>query len=155
MSLTRLGVDTFTPLLKRIRPVRGHRQEVTQPLFPGYLFARFDTDTRYRAVNYAAGVRRVVAWGSTPVIVEEDLIDSIRSRLQNGCVVVQPASLVPGQTVRILEGPLQGLSAVFERELSDNQRVIVLLQALSYKARVAIDRGSVEQISDSPCLVAA
>jgi len=155
MSLSRLEVETFTPLLKRIRLVRGKRQEVTQPLFPGYLFARFDADTRYRAVNYAAGVRRVVAWGSSPVIVEDSLIVSIQSRLQNGCVVVQPPSFSPGQTVRILDGPLQGLSAVFERELNGEQRVVLLLQALSCTAHVVIDRGDVELADGSAQLIAA
>lgn len=155
LSLERFGVETFSPRLKQMKKVRRRRQEVIRPLFPGYLFARFDGQARYRAVNYAAGVQRVVSWGTELAIVEDGLIASIRARLQEGYVIVPPVSFIPGQTVRILEGPLQGLEAVFERELSDEQRVIVLMQALSYKARVVIDRESVEQTHGSSCLVAA
>jgi transcriptional antiterminator RfaH len=124
-------------------------------LFPGYLFARFHADTQYRAVNFAGGVRRVVAWGAEPSVVDKEIIDSIRSRMQDGYVIISPAPFTPGQTVRILEGPLQGLEAVFERDLSDKQRVIVLMQALSYKARVVIDREHVEQAPRAAWLVAA
>jgi len=154
-SLQRLGVETFSPKLKQTKLVRRRRQEVIRPLFPGYLFARFDGNTRYRAVNYAAGVQRVVAWGTEPAIVDDHLIVSIRSRLQNGCVVISPPPFVAGQTIRITEGPLQGLEAVFEQELSDQQRIIVLLKTLAYKAKVVIDRGSVEQAAPSAYLAAA
>jgi transcriptional antiterminator RfaH len=155
LSLKRLRVETFCPQLKQMKLIRRRRQEVIRPLFPGYLFARFDGEIQYRAVNYAAGVQRVVAWGTEPAIVDDGLIASIRARLRDGCVIVPPALLIPGQHVRILEGPLQGLDAVFERELSDEQRVIVLLQALSYKARVVIDRESVEQAHGPLYLAAA
>lgn len=155
LSLERLGVEIFSPRLKQIKLVRRRRQEVIRPLFPGYLFAQFQAATQYRAVNYATGVQRVVSWGTEPAIVDDSLIVSIRDRMQDGCVVVQPTPFIPGQIVRIMEGPLQGLEAVFERELSDEQRVIVLMQALSYKARVVIDRESVEQTQRSTYLVAA
>ena len=155
LGLQRLGVETFAPRLKQIKLVRRRRQEVIRPLFPGYLFARFDAKTQYRAVNYAAGVQRVVAWGAEPAIVDDNLITSIRNRMQDDYVIAPSASFAPGQTVRIIEGPLQGLEAVFEQELSDQQRVIVLLQTLAYKARVVIDRESVEQAHGSSYLVAA
>ena len=154
-SLERLGVKTFCPRLKQTKLIRRRRQEVIRPLFPGYLFARFDVETRYRAVNYAAGVQRVVAWGGEPAIVDDSLIVSIRSRMQNGYVTIPPATFTPGQVVRILEGPLRGLDAVFDRELSGEQRVVLLLQALSYKARVVIDRDYVEQTHRPAHLVAA
>jgi transcriptional antiterminator RfaH len=155
LSLERLGVETFCPQLKQIKLVRRRRQEVIRPLFPGYLFAQFHVEAQYRAVNYATGVQRVVAWGTEPAIIDDSLIVSIRDRMQNGCVIVRPTPFIPGQIVRIMEGPLQGLEAVFERELSDEQRVIVLMQAVSYKARVVIDRASVEQAHRSTYLVAA
>jgi len=155
LSLQRLGVETFHPRLKQTKLVRRRRQDVIRPLFPGYLFARFDGKAQYRAVNYAAGVQRVIAWGADPAIVDDALIASIRSRMRDGCVIVSPSPFLPGQTVRIIEGPLQGLEAVFERELSDEQRIIVLMQTLAYKARVVIDRGSVEHPPYSACLAAA
>jgi len=45
----------------------------------------------------------------------------------------------PGQAVRIQEGPLHGLEAIFEREMPSYQRAVLLLRALSYQARVVVD----------------
>jgi len=141
-NLRQLGVETFCPQLKREKWIRRKWQTVVGPLFPGYLFARFDAKTQLRAVKYARGVRRIVGFGPAPVRVDEGIIESIRSRIRNGYVTVQPsAPLAPGQAVRIHGGPLEGLRAVFEREMSDRQRVVLLLQALSYQARVVVARG--------------
>ena len=139
LSLQKLGVETFCPLLKQTKLIRRRRQTVIGPLFPGYLFARFNLEVQYRAVNYARGVRSVVTFGSDPAIVNEELIQSIQLRLHDGYAAVQRPSFIRGQTVRIETGPLQGLEAIFEQEISDQHRVSLLLQALTYQARVVVD----------------
>jgi hypothetical protein len=45
--------------------------------------------------------------------------------------------------VRITSGPLAGWSGVFERELSDSQRVVILIEALQ-QGRVVISRDLLE-----------
>ena len=138
-NLQRLGLETFCPQLKQNKVIRRIRRTVIGPLFPGYLFAQFNLNTHYRAVNYARGVQRLVCFGLSPAIVDEEMIESIKSRLQDGCVTVQLSSFKPGQAVRIHQGPLQGIEAIFEQEMSDHRRVVLLLRALSYQARVVVD----------------
>lgn len=142
-SLLRLGVETFCPQLKQDKWIRRRRQTIIGPLFPGYLFARFNLDIHYRAVNYAQGVRRLVAFGRAPERVPDEIIESIKSRASDGYVTVQHSPLKPGQAVRIQEGPLRGLEAVFEMEMSGQQRAVLLLRALSYQARVVVDLGHI------------
>jgi transcriptional antiterminator RfaH len=145
-NLARLGVEPFFPQIRRNRRgVRGVNRSVS-PLFPGYLFARFDRVTHYRAVNFAQGVRKVVMFGSTLAEVEAEMIESIRSKLTDGILTVAPPSFHPGQSVRIEEGPLKGLEAVFEREMDDRERVVVLLKAISYQARVVVNLDSVANL---------
>ena len=139
LNLRRLGIETFLPRLKQRKIVRRAVRTVVAPLFPGYLFARFDLDTDYRAVNYAHGVRRIVSFGSVPAKVDDSFIESIKARLQEDGAALQEHSFVPGQSVRIQGGAFQGLEAVFERELSDRQRAMVLLQMLSGQARMIVD----------------
>jgi transcriptional antiterminator RfaH len=138
-NLDRVGVEAFCPQLKQNKVIRRKKQVVVGPLFPGYLFVRFNVDTHYRAVNYAQGVRGVVAFDSVPAKVDDEMIESIKSRLEDGCVIIQPSSFTPGETVRVQEGPFEGLEAVFEREMPVQQRVVLLLNALSYQARVVVD----------------
>jgi transcriptional antiterminator RfaH len=142
-TLQRLGVETLCPKLKQQKIIRRKRVETINPLFPGYLFARFQVETHYRAVNAGRGVQRVVALGTTPTVVDKAIITSIQQRVEDGYITLRPAPLSPGQRVRIHEGPFQGLEAVFEKALSDHQRAVLLLQALSYHARVVVDLANV------------
>lgn len=139
-NLVRLGVETLLPRIHR-RPSR--RGPLVGPLFPGYLFARLDLERHLRAASYARGVRRVVAFGSVPAVVPEEIIEGIRARLgEDGCAY--PASqFQPGQVVRIAHGPLEGLEAVFEREMTGQDRVVLLLRTLSYAGRLVVPAGAV------------
>jgi transcriptional antiterminator RfaH len=139
LTLQRLGVETFNPRLKQNRLIRKRLQTIVCPLFPGYLFARFNLGIQYRTVNFARGVQKIVSFGSTPATVDEEMVESIKSMLQDGCVIVQTPSFSAGQTVRVQSGPLKGLEAIFEREMGDRQRAVLLLKTLSYQARVVVD----------------
>ncbi len=138
LNLRRLGVETFCPMVKESKVIRRRRQTVVGPLFPCYLFCRFGYEDLQRAVSYARGVRRIVVFGSTPGVVEQDLIDAMKSRLEDGYVTLNSPKLSPGDLVRIQDGPLSGLEAVFERQMSGHQRGVLLLRTLAYQARVFI-----------------
>jgi transcription antitermination factor NusG len=112
-------------------------------LFPGYVFARFEIETQYRAVIHARGVRKVVSFGENPAIVDDAMIDSIKKRLSEGCLVLPCSEFRSGQVVRIHEGPLRGLEGVFQKQISGSQRAILLLRALSYQAKVVVHLGDI------------
>jgi len=137
-SLKRLGLETFCPPIRQTKVIRRRKQTVVRPLFPGYLFARFDLSTYYRAVSYAQGVRKLVSFGPMPEAVDEGIIQSIKSRMHEGYIQIPSTRFVPGQTVRIQEGPFHGLEALFEESLNDCQRVVLLLRTISFQARVVV-----------------
>jgi len=125
-------------MLREEKTIRGKRQVAQSPLFPGYLFARFEVTTQFRAVTYARGVKKIVSFGAGPCIVDDFLIESIRDRAQNGVFQMSDEHLTPGKVVRIQEGPLGGLEAVFEKRLNGASRAVLLLKALSFQARVIL-----------------
>lgn len=139
MNVRRLGIETFLPMLKQERRTGAERKPFVHPLFPAYLFVRFEASLSYRAVNFAQGVRNVVTFGGTPSIVDESMIEQIRSRQKEGFVTIQKPLFAPGERVRIQNGQFSGLEAVFEREMDDRQRGVLLLKALSYQARLVVD----------------
>jgi transcriptional antiterminator RfaH len=137
--LKRAGIITFYPQIKEPKIVRRRRQICITPLFPGYLFAQFSVAHDYRTVIYCRGVRGVVSFGPTPAVVDEELIQAIKDRLCSGYVTIPEAAFRPGQVVRIQEGPLRGMEAVFERQMPGDQRAVLLLRAISYQAKVVVD----------------
>lgn len=137
------GIDTLLPCLKETRMIRRIRKTVTVPFFPGYLFGRFNLEEHYRTVSYARGALTIVSFGHTPARVEEDIIDSIRTRLTDGVLTVKSQCPAPGQTVRIKSGPMDGLDAVFQYEMPGQQRAVVLLRCLAYQGRFVLPMGQV------------
>lgn len=142
-NLHRLGVKTFCPQIRQDRMIRRKMQMTMSPLFPGYLFAQFSVDRQYRSIVYARGVRRVVAFGSEPAIVDEGLIDTIKSRMTDEYIHLPDAQFMPGQPVRIQDGPMHGIEAVFQRGLPGSQRAVILLRTLAYQASVVVDQKAI------------
>jgi transcriptional antiterminator RfaH len=140
--LTELEIETFLPLVARgVRHARRTCQMVKRPLFPGYFFARFCPALKLRAVNGSHGVIRVLGNSGAPLPVDVRVIDSIRERIgDDGCVALVDRGLAAGDAVRVTEGPLWGWSGVFERELSDAARVIILIETLQQPCRVVVRR---------------
>ena len=72
-------------------------------------------------------------------MVDESIIHAIQSQLTEGVVELPEDRFLPGQVVRILNGPLCGLEAVFEKKLDGTSRAVLLLKAISFQARVILE----------------
>jgi transcriptional antiterminator RfaH len=142
--------EIYLPLLRQQRMIRRQRKWVIEPLFPGYLFARFVMEERFRAVRYTSGVVRVVSTiHGEPIEVAEAIIFALRQRSTDGYVEVQLAPLFPGEELEINHGPFEGMRALFQQELKAGERVAVLLEILSSRVRVELPRAYVEKKSDA------
>jgi len=142
-----LGLGTYYPRLRRPKTIRRVRRIVTGPLFPRYLFCQFDMAVHYRAVRYAPEVIDVVSFGGKPAVVEDALIDELRSWAGESVDVItlQP-SLRPGDRVEITDGPMRGLQAVILHGRDDRERVTVLLSILECRAQMMISRTQLARV---------
>ncbi|MGC4098835.1 MAG: transcription termination/antitermination NusG family protein [Nitrospira sp.] len=140
-NIRRMGVESFLPLLQEQKAIRRRTRTVITPLFPGYLFVRINLSEHYRAVTYARGVRKILAFGATPVAVDSSMIESIKGRMASSemCVLEKRKELSSGQLVQINDGPFVGLEAVFMREMSGHQRAMVLVRTLALQARIVLE----------------
>jgi transcriptional antiterminator RfaH len=119
--------EAFLPLLEARTFQWGRPASSLLPLFPCYVFARFDLEEQYFDVKYLPGVQGIVSAGRDPLVVPITVVDEIKSRGVNGVVKIEPKNWNPGERVRIVAGPLQGFEAIFERYLSGAERVALLL----------------------------
>lgn len=143
--LARQGFTPYLPLLRKTRRHARRTDVVTQPLFPGYLFAGFDPDAaRWRAVNGTTGCLRLICCGDRPAALPERVIEAIRAREDTeGFVTLNPPSFLPGMAVRIVEGPFADLTGLFEAR-TDQERVVLLLNLLGRPTRVTVPAFAVE-----------
>jgi transcriptional antiterminator RfaH len=126
--LSTRGLDIFLPLLRTTRNHWGRIEETIEPLFPTYIFAFFDLEAQYFAVQWTPGVVGLVRAGDEPSEVDPRIIDQIKSRTSKGVLTLVPKKLQRGEPVNLADGPLRGLVAVFERYLSGRERVALLLE---------------------------
>ncbi|HKX31154.1 MAG TPA: transcription termination/antitermination NusG family protein [Blastocatellia bacterium] len=147
-NLKSFGIETLAPIFKdhRRNCYTGEVAFQARPLFPGYLFTRFVANDLYHKVHYTRGIRRLVSFGNSPTIVDEEIIALIRSRIGEDGFARMDEDLKPGDQVIIKDGPLRTFAGIFEREMKIDDRVRILLLAVSYQAHVEIDRGMVRKI---------
>jgi transcriptional antiterminator RfaH len=141
INIRRLGLDVLLPKISCTRSVLGSPRVISAPLFPCYLFARFSPRDYLHSIRYARGVRKVVSAGDVPLPLDSAIINSIESRMDShGRVDLTRSRFEVGDEVLIQEGFLQGLTGVFERELTGQKRVVILLQSIEYQARVFVEK---------------
>jgi transcriptional antiterminator RfaH len=122
-------VEVFCPRIRYRRSVRGKLLSVTEPLFPGYLFACFNPVRHLRLVLHAQGVARVVSFGGRYPVLEPGVIAELRREF-GGSGVREIEPLYEGQRVLVHHGPLRQFEALLTKVLPGEQRVRVLLEFL-------------------------
>ena len=140
-----LGLETYLPRLREHRTIRRVRRIVTKPLFPRYLFCRFDAGLQFRAVRHAPDVLEVVRFGQQPVPVSDAIITELKAwaGAEHDIITIERGFSV-GDVVTIKSGPMRGLQAVISQARNDRDRVAVLLSTLELNAQVLISRSMLE-----------
>jgi transcriptional antiterminator RfaH len=88
----------------------------------------------------------VVSFGNRPTPVRDEIIQIIRSRIEDGYVRMED-ELKRGDEIIVSEGPFGGFTGIFEREMQDVERVEVLLNAVNYQAHLILDKQLVKKAS--------
>ena len=129
-QLSAILPEVFLPMLEARIPRWGKLAWSVVPLFPCYVFAKFDLQTRYFDVKYMLGVQSIVSAGCDPLVVPMPVVEEIKRRGVNGVVKIEPRKFDNGERVRVAEGPFRGFEAIFERYLSGAERVAILLSTV-------------------------
>ena len=126
-QLNRDGIEVFFPRVKVIYPRRGHADT---PLFPGYIFLRWDPENggwpTFRAVHRVLGL---VVFGGVAPTIPEPVISELAERLTN----INEGGGVwrryrPGEKVRVVSKSIESLAEIVEEAKSSRSRAKVLLE---------------------------
>ena len=148
------GYEEFLPVYTSKRRWSDRMKELTLPLFPGYLFCRFDLNHRL-PILVTPGVLQVVGAGKIPLPVEESEIAALRSIVDSGLQAEPWPYLRVGQRVRIERGSLEGVEGILI-SVKKPFRLVVSVTLLQRSVAVEIDQDWVSPIEQQPLrLVAA
>ena len=145
--LGREGVDVFFPCVKAPNPRPGHDNT---PLFPGYLFLRFDPVTEgwpsFRPAHHVAGW---VSFHGVVPTVPDGVIADLQQRIEtiNGGDGLW-RRFHRGEKVRVVSNNLDGLAEVVEEAKSPQGRAKVLLHFMGRIVHAQVPWESLRPISD-------
>jgi transcription antitermination factor NusG len=139
------GYELFLPLYNCRRRWSDRIKELELPLFPGYLFCRFDPLNRL-PILMTPGVFRVVGIGKNPFPVDDAEIAAIQAALRSGLPTQPWPFLQIGQRVKVEFGPLWGLEGVLI-SLKGRHRLVLSVTLLQRSMAVEVDGACVRPIS--------
>jgi transcription antitermination factor NusG len=151
VSLETKNLECIVPLLKERRRWSDRLKTVEAPMFPGYVFCRFGRAVQSEVVR-TPGVIRLVGVGGRACPLEAIEIESLLT-LSAAAVTARPHSYLPiGQPVRLVDGPLAGLTGVLAG-MGKANRLIVSIHIL--QRSVAVDVGDARVQTVAPLAAGA
>ena len=149
-------VEAFAPRIRVRREVRADGvQTMTEALFPGYLFARFQYPEQVRRVVSTTGVLGLVTFGGPPPRLDDGTIAHLR--LHAVSAVAAPISPVfeEGDWVRVAAGCLRGTEGRVRQAAAGHERVCVLLCLLGHEVEISLPADQLISRAGLPRLVPA
>lgn len=142
------GVEVFCPRVRYRKATRRGKIWWLEPLFPGYLLAKFDREEMERAVTYCQGVRGLVRFGTeipdVPDATVRNLIRQVHEQAGGGGEMITIApSISIGDEVEVATGPFQGMKGIIRSVAPATERVKVLLEFLGQIQPVDLDLFSI------------
>jgi transcription antitermination factor NusG len=129
--------ESYHPIYTCVRRWSDRVRELSFPLFPGYVFCRFDPQSRL-PILMTPGVAHIVSVGKTPAAVEESEIGAIQAVVAAGLKREPWPFLEIGDRVIVRKGPVQGLEGILIRE-KRRSRVVVSITLLRRSIAIEMD----------------
>ena len=122
------GFDQYLPTFKSKKRWSDRVVETERPLFPGYVFCRFDPKLRLPILT-TPGVVSVVGFGNDPAPIDNADIEAVQAVIKSGLHAEPCAFLQEGQRVRVTQGSLASLEGLLVKKKSEWRMVVSVAHA--------------------------
>ncbi len=136
-----LGLEVFSPRLRSEQTtVRGVVKNITEPVFPGYLFVHCALEEHIDQIRHTSGVSSIVNFGGRIPKVPEEVVEDLRNCFGADEVLDLQKYPAPGDGVTLAGGAFLGMEAIVLRSWPARRRVQVLLEILGRPTPLEVDR---------------
>ncbi|NOX90290.1 MAG: UpxY family transcription antiterminator [Calditrichaeota bacterium] len=143
-SLTEKRIETFLPLITRVRQWKDRKKRVEMPLFSSYLFVHFDYKYRFDVLQ-TKGVVKIINFNGIPAIVPDWQIESLKKMLEHPEKIRLENYIRPGEIVEVIEGPFKGMRGMIKC-LKNETRLVITIEGIMQSVSVDIDRDFVKKV---------
>lgn len=142
-NLGRQGFDSFVP--ERLETVRGGMAR--KPLFPGYLFVRFDPAQHgWQSINSTRGITRLLLNDiRRPTPLPSQFMGGLIARCDDKGLVLPPEDFGVGDRIRVISGPFADLVTTVD-SLDKDDRLRILIDLMGQKVRTSVPKQQVEKV---------
>jgi len=147
-ALAAKGYEQFLPLYGSTRQWADRAKAVELPLFPTYLFCRFDVSDRLLPILTTPGLMSIVGHGRNPVSIPSKEIEAIQSVSRSGLYARPWPQLTAGSKVLVEKGPLAGIEGV-TLDAGKKYKLMISIPLLQRSVAVEIDRNWVRPLAGS------
>jgi transcription antitermination factor NusG len=135
-------IPFYLPLREKMRRVQRRKVAVYLPVFPGYVFARFEIDQRLPLLQTNLLVR--VLEPENPRRMLRDLV-MVRRALRVNPALETEKPLARGRLVRIISGPFTGIEGRVAR-LAGTLKVVLNVELIGQAVSVTAEIDQVEAL---------
>ncbi len=147
-NLTLQNLETYLPMVSEEKSQRGQKRICRVPLFPNYLFIKFDpSQTSVRQVHSTRGVNRIVNCQEKMTPIDDRIIHTIRMKefTSSQTVLAEESELKTGEKIRFKDGPFVDLEGIFQ-EKCPNKRCHVLFSLMGQVNTITVPEESLERV---------
>ncbi|AUD78497.1 transcription/translation regulatory transformer protein RfaH [Kangiella profundi] len=138
------AINCVLPLIEIEKIIRGKRQFISEPLFPGYLFVELQTNGQdWSKIRSTRGVRDFVRFGGVPGRVPESVLEHLKI-LEIRDPAIETNAPKAGDKVVITDGPFKDLEGVFKIS-NGEERSIVLLTILGKATEMELENNKLRK----------
>jgi len=142
------GMEPFLPLYSARRKWSDRTRVLQLPLFPGYVFCRFNPHSRTPVLS-TPGVFGILRFGHTLACVDPEEISALQVLMRSGLMAEPWPKLEIGDPVEIDDGPLAGCRGVVI-ETKKLPRLVLSVTLLSRAVLVEVDRHWLKRVPPRP-----
>ena len=135
------GIDHFLPTYRVRRRWSDRVTLVEQPLFPGYVFCKSQSNLMEVIRGYF-GIIGLVAFGGRPHPIPDKEIEALQQIVQGKREYRAFPYLSVGQKVQVISGPLTGISGII-MQFKNRDRLVISLDFIMKSVSVEIDQSEV------------
>ena len=149
-SLKNKQFITFNPTYSELSKRKDRKKLLNKPIFGGYLFVQAKlTTSLHLEILKTHGVTDFIKNDHNPIPIPDDQIEKIRSLEEHleQCTTLS-SEFIPGDPVRIIEGPLAGLIGLVDQ--IDRNRLRIYFNSIPSSINIEINPDHVESLKGDP-----
>lgn len=138
------SIETYLPLIGRLKQWSDRKKMVEEPLFKSYLFVQTDLKNYYEILN-TPGIVKFVTFEGKPVPVPDNQIIAVKEYIGGSDMeddIEQMQDIHEGQMVEIVYGQMRGLIGRLV-DIRGKQRVIVDIEAVGQSLPLSVSRSQI------------